>query len=167
MWALHLIPTNWLEASINTLIIIGVLGSVMSWLISILPFFAAYRTVISIFSTIVLVIGVFFKGGYAVESDWRSRLDDMEQKLKDAEERASHINTVVETQTIEKIEKVREVMYVNKNIIHEKKAAIDSQCIITDDARMFYNSAIEGQLSGSADDTVGAESNTPAIGSKS
>lgn len=166
MWILHIIPTNWLDAAINTLIVLGVLGSVISWLASIIPFIAVYRNTLSIISTIVLVIGVFFKGGYAVESDWRTRLDEMEQKLADAEERASHINTQIETQTVEKIQKVREVVYVNKNIIHEKKTAIDSQCVIADDARMLYNSAIKGEVPSSSEGIIGANPTPPDIGAK-
>lgn len=163
MWILHLIPTDWLNIVINVLIGIGIIGSIISWMIGIIPFFVQYKTPTSIVSTIFLVIGVFFKGSYTIEADYRSRLEEMEKKLAETEERAGHINTEIQIQTVEKIKKIKEIVYVNKQIIQEKRAAIDSMCVLSDDARLLYNNAIENKIPGSSTESDGTGADAPTI----
>ena len=124
MWVLHLIPDSLLEWVINGLILVGILGTIVSWIASLAPFLSPYKNILSFVSTVLLVIGVFFRGGYAVEADWRARLDEMETKLRAAEEKANNINTETETKVVEKVKHLKEIVYVNKTIIQEKKASI-------------------------------------------
>ena len=85
MWLLHLLPDAFLIFIINLLLVGGLIGIVVGFLGSKLPFVGAYATAIKVASIVVFCIGLYWKGGYSVEQDWRERVAQLEEKVKDAE----------------------------------------------------------------------------------
>ena len=128
MWLLHLLPDTFLIWIINLLLIGGLIGMVIGFIGGKIPFVGTYATIIKIVSIVLFCIGLYWKGGYSVEEDWRQRVAEMETKIKIAEEKSKEVNTVIETKYKDRVKKVTET----RNIIVEKikinEKIIDAKC---------------------------------------
>ena len=146
MFILHLLPDSLLLLAINSILLFGTIGTIAGFLIKYIPFFAKYRIPIHILSTILLVLGVYFKGSYSTEMEWRERVAEVERKLAIAEEESHHENVRIETQVVEKIKVIKEKVYETKNIIKEHETIINAECHVPDVARVLYNSAVNNEI---------------------
>ena len=128
MWMMHLLPESFLIFIINALLVTGLIGMVIGFIGSKIPFVGTYATIIKIVSIVLFCIGLYWKGGYSVEEDWRQRVAEMEAKIKIAEEKSKEVNTVIETKYKDRVKKVTET----RNIIVEKikinEKIIDAKC---------------------------------------
>jgi hypothetical protein len=128
MWMMHLLPDSFLIFIINALLVVGLIGMVIGFIGSKIPFVGTYATIIKIVSIVLFCIGLYWKGGYSVEEDWRQRVAEMEAKIKIAEEKSKEVNTVIETKYKDRVKKVTETrnIVVEKIKINEK--IIDAKC---------------------------------------
>ena len=128
MWMMHLLPESFLIFIINALLVVGLIGMVIGFIGGKIPFVGTYATIIKIVSIVLFCIGLYWKGGYSVEEDWRQRVADMEEKVRLAEEKSKEVNTVIETKYKDRVKKVTET----RNIIVEKikinEKIIDAKC---------------------------------------
>ena len=128
MWMMHLLPDSFLIFIINALLVAGLIGMVIGFIGGKIPFVGTYATIIKIVSIVLFCIGLYWKGGYSVEEDWRQRVADMEEKVRIAEEKSKEVNTVIETKYKDRVKKVTET----RNIIVEKikinEKIIDAKC---------------------------------------
>ena len=130
MWLLHLLPDAFLIWIINLLLVGGLIGIVVGFFGSKIPFVSTYARMIQIASIIIFCIGLYWKGGYSVEADWRERVAEMEEKVRISEEKSKEINTVIETKYKDRVKKITETkeIIVEKIKINEK--IIDAKCEI-------------------------------------
>ena len=128
MWLLHLLPDAFLIWIINLLLVGGLIGIVVGFFGSKIPFVSTYARMIQIASIIIFCIGLYWKGGYSVEEDWRERVAEMEAKIKIAEEKSKEANVVIETKYKDRVKKITETrdVIVEKIKINEK--IIDAKC---------------------------------------
>ena len=128
MFLLHLLPDAFLIWIINLLLVGGLIGIVVGFFGSKLPFVGTYARMIQIASIILFCIGLYWKGGYSVEADWRERVAEMEAKIKIAEEKSKEANVVIETNYKDRVKKITETrdIIVEKIKINEK--IIDAKC---------------------------------------
>ena len=153
MWMLMLLPDSLLEWVVNFVLILGIVGVVASFFFSyvarLLPMLAAYQTAFRIISVIVLVLGVYFKGGYSVEMEWRERVAELEAKVAKAEAESKTTNEVIKTKVITKTQiiKVRgeeRVKYIDREIVkYDEKFAKGGQCEIPTEFIKSHNDAAE------------------------
>ena len=89
MFLLSFIPDAVLALVVNSILIAGIVGFAASFFFGFvvrwLPSIAPYHLLIQIVSIILLVAGVYFKGGYSVEQEWRSKVAAMQEQIKIAE----------------------------------------------------------------------------------
>ena len=85
MWMMHLLPDSFLIFIINALLVVGLIGMVIGFIGGKIPFVGTYATIIKIVSIVLFCIGLYWKGGYSVEEDWRQRVADMEEKVRIAD----------------------------------------------------------------------------------
>lgn len=128
MWLLHLLPDAFLIWIINILITGGLIGMVVGFFGSKLPFVGTYARIIQIASIIAFCIGLYWKGGYSVEQDWRERVAEMEAKIKVSEEKSKEINTVIETKYRDRVKKITETKEVIVEKIKVNEKIIDAKC---------------------------------------
>ena len=128
MFLLHLLPDAFLIWIINLLLVGGLIGIVVGFFGSKIPFVSTYARMIQIASIIIFCIGLYWKGGYSVEEDWRERVAEMEAKIKIAEEKSKEANVVIETKYKDRVKKITETrdIIVEKIKINEK--IIDAKC---------------------------------------
>ena len=128
MWLLHLLPDSFLIWIINILLTGGLIGMVVGFFGSKLPFVGTYARIIQIASIIAFCIGLYWKGGYSVEQDWRERVAEMEAKIKVSEEKSKEINTVIETKYKDRVKKITETKEVIIEKIKVNEKIIDAKC---------------------------------------
>lgn len=128
MWLLHLLPDAFLIWIINILLTGGLIGIVVGFFGTKIPFVSTYARMIQIASIIAFCIGLYWKGGYSVEQDWRERVAEMEAKIKVAEEKSKEINTVIQTKYKDRVKKITETREVIVEKIKINEKIIDAKC---------------------------------------
>lgn len=148
MFLLSFIPDSLLAWIINTILIAGIIGFAASFffgfVIKYLPQLTPYRMIIQIVSIILLVAGVYFKGGYSVEMSWRARVAELEEQIKIAEAKSEQANVDLEKVRQEKVKVIKEKQVVIQEKIKTVEVKIDSQCKITADTLDILNDAAKG-----------------------
>ena len=149
MWMLAFIPDAFLAWAINTVLITGIIGFAASfffgYVVRWLPAIAPYHLLIQVVSIVLLVAGVYFKGGYSVEMAWRERVAELEAKIAISEQQSKEVNEKIVTVYKDKVKVVKEVQVVVQEKIKTVEVKIDSQCKITDDTADILNQAATGK----------------------
>jgi hypothetical protein len=119
MWLLSFLPTGFLEFIINAVLVGSVSGIVLGFFGSKLPFVGTHATIIKYVSIALFCVGLYWKGGFSVEKEWRERVEAMEIKVKQAEAQAKEANEQINTRVVERTKVVREkgktqIEYINR-----------------------------------------------------
>jgi len=134
MWLMSWLPDALLIWVINLILLIGLAGTAVSVMfktvIRYLPQLIAYRTALQVVSVLVLILGVYLKGGYAVESMWRERVKELEAKVALAEAESKVVNTEVKEKIVERVRVVKETQVVIQEKLRDVQVTVDSQCKI-------------------------------------
>ena len=148
MWLLSFVPDSFLIWVVNIILIAGIIGFTASFffgfVIRYLPALAPYRMIVQVVSIILLVAGVYFKGGYDVEMDWRDKVSAMEEKVKESEQRARDANAQIKTVIVQKTKVIREQQIVYQDRIREIEKKIDAECKVAPEAVDLLNQAAQG-----------------------
>lgn len=148
MWLLHFFPDSLLAWFVNTVLILGIIGFTASFFFGYVaryvPQLIPYRMIIQIASIVLLVAGVYFKGGQAAEMQWRERVRELEAKVAVAEQQSKEANEQLNTKVKEKVKVVKETQVVVQEKIKTVQVQIDSQCKITAETLDVLNEAAKG-----------------------
>jgi len=141
MWMMHLLPESFLIFIIHALLVTGLIGMVIGFVGSKIPFVGAYATIIKIVSIILFCTGVYWKGGYSVEADWRQRVAELEEKVKESEEKSRQTNVVIETKYRDRIKTVTETKERVVEKIKEREKVINAKCELDPSVISILNEA--------------------------
>ena len=128
MWMMHLLPDSFLIFIIHALLVVGLIGMVIGFIGGKIPFVGTYATIIKIVSIVLFCVGLYWKGGYSVEEDWRQRVAEMEEKVRIAEEKSKETNVVIETKYKDRVKKITETRNVVVEKIKINEKIIDAKC---------------------------------------
>lgn len=132
MWLMSWLPDFILIWAINLILLLGVVGTGISVMfksvIRYLPQIIPYRTALQVVSVIVLILGVYLRGGYAVESQWRERVKELEAKVAIAEAESKEANANVKETIVERVRIVKDTQVVVQEKIRDVQVTIDAQC---------------------------------------
>jgi hypothetical protein len=142
MWILHLIPDSFLIWVVNIACIAGLSMTILGFFFGWVPGVGRYKTPLQILGIIILTVGVYWKGGYSTEMEWRARVAEVEKKVAIAEAKAKKANTQVQTKIVTKIVKIQEKATVAKETIRRNKEIINRECKLSDEAISAYNFSI-------------------------
>lgn len=125
-WMLSLIPAEVLSLIYWIIIAVGVTGIFAGWLGRWIPLYGKYVQLLKPIGVILVVLGVWLRGGYDVEMAWRAKVKDMESRIAIAEEQAKTANAKIETKVVTQTKIVREkgetiVRYVDNVVTQEKE----------------------------------------------
>lgn len=126
---------------VNAVLLAGLLGTFSSYFIRFIPPLIPYAGLVKTVGIVLLVIGVYLRGGYGVEMEWRGRVAEMEAKVAAAEAKSKEVNVKIETVVKEKIKVVKEVQVVIQERIKEVEKRIDAQCVVDPEAITILNDA--------------------------
>jgi len=107
-----------------------------------------YASSIKFVGIILLVAGVWFRGGYDVEAEWRQRVAELEAKIAVAEKKSKDTNTKIQTQIVEKVKVVKENTIVYRDRIKEVEKIIDKECKVAPEAIDIHNAAAKNVKAG-------------------
>lgn len=148
MWMLAFIPDAFLVWIVHAILIAGIVGFAASFffgfVIRYLPAIAPYRMIVQIVSIILLVAGVYFKGGYSVEMEWRKKVSELEAKIAVAEQQSKDANAEIKTVYVDRVKVVKETQVVIQEKIKNVEVKIDAQCKVAPDAITILNEAAVG-----------------------
>ena len=153
---LSLLPTEILQWIIHGIVLLGLFGFIYSHFVPI------YGKIISPIAILILVLGVYCEGGYFVEKEWRSKVEDMEKKVAAAEEKSAVVNTIVQTKIVEKIKIVREITNANVQVVEKIVTKYDNICTLSNAAIVLHNSASQNVLAPSSGTIVEGTSDVKA-----
>ena len=149
MWMLAFLPDAFLVWIINTILIVGIVGFVASFFFGFvvrwIPTIAPYHLLIQVVSIVLLVSGVYFKGGYSVEMEWREKVAELEAKIAISEQKSKEVNEKIVTVYKDRVKVVKETQVVVQEKIKIVEVKIDSQCTITPDTIDILNQAAVGK----------------------
>ena len=135
----------------NILLLIGTVLTVTGFFIHRIPMplLWQYQLPFKIVGVLLLVAGVYFRGGYAVEAQWRERVAQVEAKLRAAEEQSVKENVRIQERVVKKTEYITRrgqdiIQYVDKEIVkYDVKFAPGGQCEIPREFITTINRAAE------------------------
>jgi hypothetical protein len=162
MWFLSFIPDWILQWAIHGLVILGLLLTFVGSLVKFIPVIQPYALVGRQLGIVLLVVGVFFEGGYATEMSYRARIAEMQAKIKEAEIKSAKVNEKLANEVSKNKELIKEKVNRNAKDIEAKREAINAECKLSDDAWVLYNRAVEPKVSRSSSSANGARSGSKA-----
>jgi len=150
MWMLSFVPDSLLIWIVNTILIIGAVGSFLSFfvlhkLLNRIPALAPYYLLIQVVSAVLLVAGIYFKGGYDVEASWRDKIRVAQEKAALAEQQAKEANVKLDAEIKKKQQVVKENTIVYRDRIREVEKIIDKECKVAPEAIDIHNAAAKNK----------------------
>jgi len=106
-WMLSLIPDAVLNWAYWAIIIAGLTGVLAGWLGRWIPFYGNYVKVLQPVGIVLLVLGVWLRGGYDTEMAWRDKVAKLEEQVKIAEQKSQETNTVIQEKVVEKTKVIK------------------------------------------------------------
>jgi hypothetical protein len=154
MWILHLLPDTLILWICNSLLAAGFLLTVAAFFIQTVPLLNQYRLPAQVLGIALLVLGVYWRGGYAVESEWRERVAELELKVAEAEKQSAQVNTEIVTKIVTKTKVIRErgddiVRYLDREVVKNQEVIrFVENCPIPEIIVNTHNAAAVNQPAG-------------------
>jgi hypothetical protein len=150
MWMLSFVPDSLLIWIVNTILVIGAVGSFLSFfvlhkILNRIPALAPYYLLIQVVSAVLLIAGIYFKGGYDVEASWRDRVRVAQEKAVFAEQQAKEANVKLDAEIKKKQRVVKENTIVYRDRIREVEKIIDKECKVAPEAIDIHNAAAKNK----------------------
>ena len=145
-WLLAWIPDSVLLYVVHTILIVGAISSFLSFfllhrIVRWFPALAPYHLLLQIVSAILLVVGIYLKGGYDTEAEWRQRVADLEAKVKESEERSKEVNEKIVVKYKDRVKVIKDTQIVVQEKIKEVEKLVDAKCEVTPEAVNILNEA--------------------------
>lgn len=122
MWILSFLP----ESAVHIIFGVGILGTIIGFVLGFIPFVRAYKLAIQICSILVLVLGVYLEGGLADYKEWELKVKEMEAKVAQAEAKGAEKNVEIQEKVVEKTKVIREkgrdiIKYIDREVVKDNE----------------------------------------------
>ena len=131
------------------MLLAGILLTVTAFFIKRIPIINQYRMPAQVLGIALLVLGVYWRGGYAVEQEWRERVAAVEARVAAAEAKSAEENVKIVTKVVTKTQVIRTrgetiTKYIDREIVrYDEKFAKGGMCEIPQEFIKAHNSAAE------------------------
>lgn len=146
MWILHFLPDSFILWFCNILLLTGIVATTAGFFAHRIPGLWQYQLAFKIAGIALLVLGVYFRGGLAVEQEWRERVAAVEARLAEAEKASASANTQIETRTQQQVAKVRQRMTYIRQYVDREVVRYNDQCVIPQPFVDAHNRAAEAPV---------------------
>ena len=149
MWILHFLPDALILWFCNILLLTGVVLTVAGFFAHRIPVIWQYQLPFRFLGIALLVLGVYFRGGFAVEAEWRERVAEVEARLAVAEQKSVATNQKIDTVAREKIRVIRGQtqivrQYIDREVVrYDTKFLPGGQCEIPKEFIEAHNKSAE------------------------
>lgn len=149
---------EFIETLIHIIFFSGVILTILGFVAGIIPLINKYKLPIQIVGVLLLAWGSYLEGGLAKDKKHKTDILELENKLKDAEIRASKVNIRVVTEVVTKREIIKEkgddiIKYIDREV-----TKYDNTCPIPESVIKAHNAAV---LNKKVDEIVYATPTTP------
>lgn len=150
MWILDFLPASVILFFCNSLLLIGLVLTVAGFFAHRIPVVWQYQLPFRVAGIVIFVLGVYLRGGIAVEQHWRERVREVEAKLAIAEQQSQAANTVLNNKSQEKIKYIQGrgqvvTQYIDREVVrYDTKFAPGGVCEIPPEFVKAHNSAAQG-----------------------
>lgn len=138
MWILHFLPDALILWFCNILLLVGIVLTVAGWFAHRIPVIYQYQLPFKVLGVALLVLGVYFRGGYAVEMTWRERVTELEQQLEVAKAESAKVNEVIKEKVVTKTQVIRER---GETIVQRVEVMKEANCPVPQEAIDVHNEA--------------------------
>jgi hypothetical protein len=148
-WMIGLIPDAMLNWIYWLIIAAGVTGVLAGWLGKWIPFYGSYVKILQPVGIVLLVLGVWLRGGYDVEMSWRAKVAEAEARVAAAEQKSQETNTVIEQKIVEKTKVIKGkteyiTQYLDREVVKKEEIIkYIEQCPVPKEIIDIHNQAAE------------------------
>jgi hypothetical protein len=148
-WMFSLIPDAMLNWIYWAIIAVGVSGVVAGWLGRWIPVYGKYAGVLKPIGIVILVLGVWLRGGYDTEMAWRAKVAEAEARVAAAEQKSQETNTVIEQKIVEKTKVIKGkteyiTQYLDREVVKKEEIIkYIEQCPVPKEIIDIHNQAAE------------------------
>lgn len=148
-WIISLLPDAVLSGLYWAIIIAGITGVLAGWLGKWIPFYGNYVKILQPVGIILLVLGVWLRGGYDVEMSWRDKVAKLEEAVKIAEQKSQQTNTVIEEKVVEKTKVIKGkteyiTQYLDREVVKKEEIIkYIEQCPVPKEIIDIHNQAAD------------------------
>jgi hypothetical protein len=148
-WMIGLIPDAVLNWAYWAIIIAGVTGVLAGWLGKWIPFYGNYVKILQPVGIVLLVLGVWLRGGYDTEMAWRAKVAEAEARVAVAEQKSQETNTVIQEKVVEKTKVIKGkteyiTQYLDREVVKKEEIIkYIEQCPVPKEIIDIHNQAAE------------------------
>ena len=148
-WMIDLIPDAVLSGLYWVIIAAGVTGVLAGWLGKWIPFYGNYVKILQPVGIVLLVLGVWLRGGYDTEMVWRAKVAEAEARVAVAEQQSKETNTVIEQKIVEKTKVIKGkteyiTQYLDREVVKKEEIIkYIEQCPVPKEIIDIHNQAAE------------------------
>ena len=148
-WMIGLIPDAVLSGLYWAIIAAGVTGVLAGWLGKWIPFYGNYVKILQPIGIVLLVLGVWLRGGYDTEMAWRAKVAEAEARVAAAEQKSQETNTVIEQKVVEKTKVIKGkteyiTQYLDREVIKKEEIIkYIEQCPVPKEIIDIHNQAAD------------------------
>ena len=120
MWIFTIIS----EAIVHIIFIIGVILTLMGFILGFIPLIGKYKIPLQIIGLLTLIFGSYLEGGLADNKEWEFKVKEVEAQVAKAEAESANLNTQLQAALSDKKQVIKEkgdtiIKYVDKFVDKE------------------------------------------------
>ena len=148
-WMIGLVPDAVLSGLYWLIIAAGVTGVLAGWLGKWIPFYGNYVKILQPVGIVLLVLGVWLRGGYDTEMAWRAKVAEAEARVAAAEQKSQETNTVIEQKIVEKTKVIKGkteyiTQYLDREVVKKEEIIkYIEQCPVPKEIIDIHNQAVD------------------------
>jgi hypothetical protein len=146
MWILHFLPDAFIVWFCNILLLAGIVTTAAGFVAHRIPALWSYQLAFKLAGISLLVLGVYLRGGVAVEETWRERVAEVEARLATAEKAATEANTQIESKSQKKTTEIRQRTQYIRQYVDREVVKYNDQCQIPQPFIRAHNDAAEAPV---------------------
>lgn len=137
-WIIAILPA-WVIVS---LIVIGIIGLLVSALLSNVTFIKQYALIIKLASIVLLVSGVFLQGALSYKESTDKAVAELKVKLAEAEAKSAKVNTQIVTKVLTEKQIIRQKGKTVTEYIDREVVKYDKTCKLPYEVINAHNNAV-------------------------
>ena len=145
-WMFSIIPDAILNWVYWAIIAVGLTGMFAGWFGKFIPMYGKYVGILKPIGIVLVVLGVWLRGGYDTEMAWRAKVEEAQAKVAKAEAASQEVNTKLEAERKKKAKVRTEYITTVKERIVKETQVIDAECKVAPEAISILNDAAKNSI---------------------
>jgi len=134
----------------HALVVIGVIGVLIGFFSNLLPTrlipgITPYLLAIKIISIVFLSLGLYMEGRLERDVYWQGKVNEAKAEIAVKEAKIEELTKSLNEKVKVQIKTIKDVHYVNRNVIVEKEKLINQGCVVPQVAIDIHNAAAQNK----------------------